>query len=66
MAVHNLSDIGASAFLAHSPWIFGFADEGTNVWLPHVVVGLAAIFLGLTTKQSAGYRYGRAEHPATS
>ena len=66
MAVHNLFDIGAGAFLALSPWIFGFADEGTNVWLPHVVVGLAAIFLGLTTKQSAGYRYGRTEHAATS
>jgi len=63
--VHNLFDIGAGAFLALSPWMFGFADEGTNVWLPHVIVGLAAIFLGLTTKQAAGYRYGRVEHPAT-
>jgi hypothetical protein len=66
MAVHNLFDIGAGAFLALSPWIFGFADEGTNVWLPHVVVGLAAIFLGLTTKQSSSYRYGRAETQAAS
>jgi hypothetical protein len=66
MAVHNLFDIGAGAFLALSPWIFGFADEGTNVWLPHVVVGLAAIFLGLATKQSAGYRYGRVETRAAS
>ena len=65
MAVHNLFDIGAGAVLALSPWLFGFADEGTNVWLPHVVVGLAAIFLGLTTKQSGGYSYGRTEHPAT-
>ncbi len=65
MAVHNLFDIGAGAFLALSPWLFGFADEGANVWLPHVVVGLAAVFLGLTTKQSGGYSYGRTEHPAT-
>jgi SPW repeat len=59
MAVHNLIDIAAGALLAASPWIFGFADESANVWVPHVVVGLAAIFLGLTTKQEGGYRYGK-------
>jgi len=58
MAVHNLIDIAAGALLAVSPWLFGFADEGANAWLPLVVVGLAAIFLGLTTKQQ-GYRYGK-------
>jgi hypothetical protein len=51
MAIHNLIDIAAGALLAASPWIFGFADESANVWVPHLVVGLAAIFLGLTTKQ---------------
>ena len=59
MAVHNLFDIAAGVFLAASPWIFGFADESANVWVPHVIVGLAAVFLGLTTKQSAGYSYRR-------
>ena len=57
MAVHNLIDIAAGALLAASPWLFGFADDSANVWLPHVVVGLAAIFLGLTTVQSGGYGY---------
>jgi SPW repeat len=57
MAVHNLIDIAAGTLLAASPWIFGFADESANVWAPHVVVGLAAIFLGLTTKQAGGYSY---------
>jgi SPW repeat-containing protein len=65
MAVHNLIDIVAGALLAVSPWLFGFADDPANVWIWFVVVGLAAIFLGLTTKQSGGYSYGRAEHPAT-
>jgi hypothetical protein len=60
MAVHNLIDIAAGALLAASPWLFGFADEGANVWVPHVVVGLAAIFLGLTTKESGGYSYRKA------
>ena len=57
MSVHNLFDIGAGALLAASPWIFGFADVGANVWAPLVVVGLAAIFLGLTTKQHGDYSY---------
>ena len=65
MAVHNLIDIVAGALLAVSPWLFGFADDPANVWIWFVVVGVAAIFLGLTTKQSGGYSYGRAEHPAT-
>lgn len=59
MAVHNVIDVIAGAVLAASPWLFGFADESANVWLPHVIVGAAAIFLGLTTKQSGGYSYGR-------
>src|SRR5205085_6034755 len=57
MAVHNLIDIVAGALLAASPWIFDFADETANVWVPHLVVGLAAIFLGLTTMQQGGYSY---------
>jgi SPW repeat len=64
MAVHNVIDIVAGTLLLLSPWLFGFADESTNVWAPHVIVGVAAIFLGLTTKQSGGYRYRRAETPA--
>jgi hypothetical protein len=59
MAVHNLIDVVAGALLALSPWLFGFADEGANAWVPLVVVGLAAIFLGLTTKQRGGYSYRR-------
>ncbi len=56
MAVHNLIDIAAGTVLVASPFIFGFADESANVWAPHVVVGLAAIFLGLTTVQR-GFSY---------
>ncbi len=57
MAVHNLIDIVAGALLAASPWLFGFADDGVNFWLPFVVIGVAAIGLGLTTKQQGGYSY---------
>lgn len=64
MSIHNLFDIAAGALLAASPWLFGFADEGANAWAPFVVVGLAAIFLGLTTKQRGGYSYRKS--PATT
>ncbi|HLB19221.1 MAG TPA: SPW repeat protein [Gaiellaceae bacterium] len=66
MAVHNLIDVAAGTLLAASPWIFGFADETANVWVPHVVVGLAAVFLGLTTKQRGGYSYRKADTPRTA
>ena len=58
MAVHNVFDVVAGTVLLASPWLFGFADESANVWLPHVIVGAAAIFLGLTTVQR-GYSYRR-------
>ena len=60
MSVHTLFDVVAGAFLALSPWLFGFADDPANVWVPHVVVGLAAVFLGLTTKHEGSYSYRRA------
>jgi hypothetical protein len=60
MAVHNLIDVVAGTVLALSPWLFGFADDSANVWVPHLVVGIAAVVLGLTTKQLGGYRYGSA------
>jgi hypothetical protein len=63
MAVHNLIDIVAGALLLASPWLFGFADDGANFWLPFVVIGAAAIVLGLTTKQQGGYGY-RTTRPA--
>jgi hypothetical protein len=59
MAVHNLIDIVAGALLAASPWLFGYGDEGAQTWAPFVVIGVAAVFLGLTTKQAGGYRYGK-------
>jgi hypothetical protein len=66
MAVHNLIDVVAGTLLAASPWIFGFADDSANVWVPLVVVGLAAIFLGLTTKQQGGYSYRKSRAPTAA
>ena len=66
MTVHNLIDIVAGALLAAAPWLFGFADEGANFWVPFVVIGVAAIFLGLTTKQAGGYGYRKTSTPTTA
>jgi hypothetical protein len=66
MAVHNVIDIAAGTVLVASPWIFGFADETANVWVPHVAVGIAAIFLGLTTVQQGGYSYRKSGSTQTT
>lgn len=43
MSYHLIIDFVAAAFLAVSPWLFGFADETWNVWVPHLLVGIAVI-----------------------
>jgi hypothetical protein len=50
MRYHLLVDYVASGFLAMSPFLFGFADQGLNVWLPHTVVGLTVIAVVLVSQ----------------
>lgn len=50
MPVHLTFDVVASLFLALSPWLFGFADQAMNVWLPHVLVGITVIIVVLCSK----------------
>lgn len=50
MSMHLMLDYGASLLLAASPWLFGFADESANVWLPHLVVGLGYFVASLMTE----------------
>jgi hypothetical protein len=50
MSVHLLLDFVASAFLALSPFVFGFIKQAPNVWLPHIVAGVAVIFLVLLSQ----------------
>jgi hypothetical protein len=52
-----------------SPQLHGCSaspDEGANFWVPFVVIGVAAIFLGLTTKQAGGYGYRKTSTPTTA
>jgi hypothetical protein len=50
LPVHLATDVVAGIVLAASPWLFGFHDEGTNAWLPHLLVGLGLIASGLLTQ----------------
>jgi hypothetical protein len=49
MRTHLLADAGLGLLLAVSPWLFGFADEGTNAWLPFVAIGLGEVASAVTT-----------------
>ncbi len=50
MSTHLMIDYVAGIFLAISPFIFGFSNASGNVWLPHVVVGIAIFLLALLTE----------------
>src|SRR3954449_10365015 len=50
LPAHLSLDLVAGLFLAVSPFLFGFSDEGTNAWLPHVVFGVLLIGSGLMTR----------------
>ncbi|MEO7904555.1 MAG: hypothetical protein ABIR91_02035 [Candidatus Saccharimonadales bacterium] len=54
MPIHLMFDIAASILLALSPWLFGFANEAVNVWLPHVAVGITVILVVLLSKTQPG------------
>lgn len=46
MPYHLVIDVLASLLLVASPFIFGFYDPSMwNVWVPHVVVGVAVILV---------------------
>lgn len=49
MGTHLTLDLLGGALLAASPWIFGFADE---VFVPHLILGLAEIGASLMTKRT--------------
>jgi lysylphosphatidylglycerol synthetase-like protein (DUF2156 family) len=50
MSMHIATDVLMGAFLALSPWLFGFSDKGTNAWVPHLIVGLLMIGYALATR----------------
>jgi hypothetical protein len=61
MRPHLMMDILAGIFLAASPWLWGFHDQGTNAWLTLLVAGLAYAAVSLST-QTEPSRGGRRVH----
>jgi hypothetical protein len=49
MHLHLMLDGLIGAVLVVAPWIFWYADEDTNVWLPLVVIGLGEIAVAVLT-----------------
>lgn len=47
---HLVIDMVAALFLAASPFLFGFASEAPNAWVPHIVVGVAVVLVVLFSK----------------
>jgi hypothetical protein len=53
MRTHLMVDLLSGAFLAISPWIFGFADE---VYMPHLILGVLEVGAALFTKTEPSRR----------
>jgi hypothetical protein len=66
LRTHLSMDVVLGAFLALSPVVFGFTDEGANAWLPHVVAGIGLIGSGLLTRshRETAPRRGTRPRPA--
>lgn len=50
MPAHLALDAAKGVFMVSSPWLFGFAKNGTRYWLPHVLMGTADVLAALTSK----------------
>ena len=50
MRTHLVLDGMSGAFLAASPWLFGFASNGKRYWLPHVLVGTMEVAVARMTR----------------
>jgi hypothetical protein len=56
MRVHVALDVVTGVFLLATPFLFRFADEDANVWVPHVVVGVLIAGYALVTDTSDAYQ----------
>jgi len=64
MRMHLMTDAVVGLVLAVSPWVFGFADEGVNAWLPFVLIGLGEIVAAATTNPFPADRSMRSREAA--
>ena len=50
MAVHLTLDVMSGALIAASPWLFGFAGNGSRYWMPHALMGATEVLIALMSK----------------
>jgi hypothetical protein len=43
MPTHLAFDAAKGLSMIASPWLFGFAKNGTRYWLPHALMGMADV-----------------------
>lgn len=48
--IHLVIDFVAGAFLALSPFLFGFVHQAPNAWVPHLVAGIVVILIVLFSR----------------
>lgn len=66
MKTHLVIDVITGIFLAASPWLFGFADDKTNAWLPHLIVGILIAGYALVTQPADSAPHTRDGHATRS
>ena len=50
MRAHLALDAASGAFLASSPWLFGFAKNGPRYWAPHALMGAGEVLAALASR----------------
>ena len=50
MPAHLAMDAASGAFVASSPWLLGFAEDGPRYWLPHVLVAATEMLVAATSR----------------
>ncbi len=50
MRAHLAMDAASGAFLASSPWLLGFANNGPRYWVPHALMGAGEVLAALTSR----------------
>jgi alkylation response protein AidB-like acyl-CoA dehydrogenase len=54
MQMHLAADAVLGLFLAASPWLFGFADQGAHAWLQFLLIGIGEIGAAALTEPAPG------------